>query len=589
MKELLQDEWEVFLDCYENEKYQALRVNELKYVPGACDENTVEAFDQRVLKAIGLEEIEPVPWAKHGYYYPTELRPGRQAYHEMGVYYIQEPSAMSAAGLLDAKPGEYVLDLCSAPGGKATQLAAAMHGKGLLVANEIHPARCKILSQNIERMGITNALVTNEDPHGLAPHFPLFFDKILVDAPCSGEGMFRKNPDAMAEWSLEQVDICADRQADILEQAAMMLKQGGRLVYSTCTFSPQEDEMAIAAFLTAHPEFEVEKVPAPYFEKAHAEWANVEWENAECAEAKCANAESANAERADKGSADTAQEYKADDRKNDRKDDTDVTKLRLEDTFRLWPHKLHGEGHYVAVLRKKAALNEAACDEISNQGEAACQRSENAEYRQKHFEKKNSKKNSLNKSPKNASKNISKNSSDKNGNGILNKDQQASFQEFCTSVLTPETQAWIMDSRLILFGDNLYRLPVGISSLAGLKVERPGLHIGTFKKNRFEPAHALALSLNVKQITYYVNMKCSDERTRGYFRGEGFFLQDGDVRDAVTDIDHNKIKGFCPVFIDGFCAGWGKIAGGQLKNHYPKGLRKEVEAGKDKNGQAISG
>lgn len=523
MKELLQDEWDVFLDCYENEKYQALRINELKYVPGFGGENTQEEFDRRVLKAIGMDEINPVPWAKHGYYYPAALRPGRQAYHEMGVYYIQEPSAMSAAGLLDAKPGEYVLDLCSAPGGKATQLAAAMHGSGLLVANEIHPARCKILSQNIERMGVTNALVTNEDPHGLAPHFPLFFDKILVDAPCSGEGMFRKNPDAMAEWSLEQVDVCADRQADILEQAAMMLKQGGRLVYSTCTFSPQEDEMAMANFLTAHPEFEVEKVQAPYFEKAHAEWAGAD--------------------------------------------------LHIEDTFRLWPHKLHGEGHYVAVLRKKGGWD------------TACQKSENAEYRQDQSEKKSSSKKSGKKALKNAS--------DKNGKGILNKEQQASLQEFCDAVLTPEMQAWIMDSRMILFGDNLYRLPEGISSLTGLKVERPGLHIGTFKKNRFEPAHALALSLNVKQVKCYVNLRRTDSRANGYFRGEGFFIQDGDIcaglaiqdqtdKDGLiipdqTGGDKSAIKGFCPVFIDGFCAGWGKLAGGQLKNHYPKGLRKEVE------------
>lgn len=512
MKELLQDEWDVFLDCYENEKYQALRINELKYVSGLCGENTQEEFDQRVLKAIGMDDINPVPWAKHGYYYSATLRPGRQAYHEMGVYYIQEPSAMSAAGLLDAKPGEYVLDLCSAPGGKATQLAAAMHGSGLIVANEIHPARCKILSQNIERMGVTNALVTNEDPHGLAPHFPLFFDKILVDAPCSGEGMFRKNPDAMAEWSLEQVDVCADRQADILEQAAMMLKQGGRLVYSTCTFSPQEDEMAMANFLTAHPEFEVKKVSAPYFEKAHAEWAG--------------------------------------------------GNLHLEDTFRLWPHKLHGEGHYVAVLRKKGGWD------------TACQKSENAEYRQDQSEKKNP--------PKKSGKKALKNASDKNGKGILNKEQQASLQEFCDAVLTPEMQAWIMDPRMILFGDNLYRLPEGISSLAGLKVERPGLHIGTFKKNRFEPAHALALSLNVKRVKYYVNLERVDSRANGYFRGEGFFIQDGDICAGLaipdqTDKDKSAIKGFCPVFIDGFCAGWGKLAGGQLKNHYPKGLRKEVE------------
>ena len=186
-----------------------------------------------------------------------DCEPGKHLYHEAGLYYIQEPSAMLPAVLLDPKPGERILDLCAAPGGKSTQIASAMKGSGLLVANEIHAGRAKILSQNIERMGIKNCVVLNENPAQLEAHFNEFFHGILVDAPCSGEGMFRKNPEARNEWSPDNVSLCARRQLNILDSAAKMLMPGGRLVYSTCTFSPEENEQVIEKFLLEHPEFEI--------------------------------------------------------------------------------------------------------------------------------------------------------------------------------------------------------------------------------------------------------------------------------------------------------------------------------------------
>lgn len=182
--------------------------------------------------------MEPVPWEENGFYY-TQDGPGRHPYHEAGVYYIQEPSAMAPAVFLGVQPGERVLDLCAAPGGKTTQIAGKMQGRGLLVSNEINPQRAKILSENVERLGIRNALVLNETPERLAQVFPGCFDRILVDAPCSGEGMFRKNENAGEEWSLENVEQCARRQDGILDCAVTMLRPGGRLVYSTCTFAPR--------------------------------------------------------------------------------------------------------------------------------------------------------------------------------------------------------------------------------------------------------------------------------------------------------------------------------------------------------------
>ena len=245
MKNFLRDEWEDFLYSYNNSRYQALRINKLKV------EN-----DDAVLEKLGIEK-KPVEWADNGYYYSEDaaVRPGKHPYHEMGLYYIQEPSAMSSAALLAPKPGMRVLDLCAAPGGKSTQLASYLQNQGLLISNEINNNRCKILSSNIERMGIKNAIVTNEDSFVMAEHFPSYFHGIVVDAPCSGEGMFRKIPEARDEWSPENVLLCASRQKEILDNAATMLMEGGCLVYSTCTFSREENEDVIEDFLKRHSEF----------------------------------------------------------------------------------------------------------------------------------------------------------------------------------------------------------------------------------------------------------------------------------------------------------------------------------------------
>ncbi len=249
MCNMLGDEAESFFRSYEEPRTYGLRLNRLKL-------DAQPTVRERLVSTFGLQ---PLPWCKDGYRYRESERPGRHLYHAAGLYYIQEPSAMIAAELLDARPGETVLDLAAAPGGKTTQLAASMQGQGLLVANEIHPGRAKILSENIERLGIVNALVTQATPQALSARFPERFDRVLLDAPCSGEGMFRKDPAAIAEWSSEAVEACAARQRDILPHAAAMLKPGGVLVYSTCTFNTTENEDTISDFLTRYPSFRLVK------------------------------------------------------------------------------------------------------------------------------------------------------------------------------------------------------------------------------------------------------------------------------------------------------------------------------------------
>ena len=292
MKQMLEEEYPAFLNSYEDARYQALRINPSKTDTDRFTEET--SF-----------HLQPVPWEANGFYYEKEDQPGKHPYHEAGVYYIQEPSAMAPAAYLDAQPGEKVLDLCAAPGGKSTQIAAAMQGKGLLVSNEIHPARAKILSENMERMGVKNVMVTNESPQTLAGMFMEYFDRIMVDAPCSGEGMFRKNEQACEEWSPENVQVCAARQQEILACAASMLRPGGRMVYSTCTFAPEENEGTISRFLEQHPQFHIVPVKKyPGMADGVAAW-------------------------------------------------TKHPAAEIGDTIRLFPHHLHGEGHFVAVLEKE--------------------------------------------------------------------------------------------------------------------------------------------------------------------------------------------------------------------------------------------
>lgn len=228
--------------------HRGLRLNRLK-----CRD--ADAFCQ----ATGFA-LSPLPFAEEGYAVTDGDVSGRHPWHHAGVFYLQEPSAMSAVTALDPKPGQKILDLCAAPGGKSTQIAARMDGQGLLVSNEIVPSRAKILLSNLERFGVRNACVYNEPPERLCAAFSGFFNAVLVDAPCSGEGMFRREPAAAAEWTPETPASCAKRQRLILESARQALRPGGVLVYSTCTFAPEENEEVIAGFLKEHPDFEIEEI-----------------------------------------------------------------------------------------------------------------------------------------------------------------------------------------------------------------------------------------------------------------------------------------------------------------------------------------
>ena len=246
MKSLLGDEFENFLKFYESDNFKGLRVNTLK-----C------SVDK--LKSLLDFELNKTPFCDEGFYIPKDVMSlGNNPLHHAGAFYIQEPSATSAVTMLDVQEGDYVLDLCAAPGGKSTQIGAKLGGTGLLWSNEIVKNRANILLSNIERMGIYNAVVSNCHPDVLCDRLENVFDKVLVDAPCSGEGMFRKNDGAESEWSVEHVKSCAQRQLLILNSAKKALKNGGVLVYSTCTFSQEENEGVINEFLAENPDFVLE-------------------------------------------------------------------------------------------------------------------------------------------------------------------------------------------------------------------------------------------------------------------------------------------------------------------------------------------
>ncbi|MCI2047169.1 MAG: RsmB/NOP family class I SAM-dependent RNA methyltransferase [Faecalibacterium sp.] len=242
-KALLGARYKTLLTPPENEAARGITVSALRCTPAE-------------FAAKADFSVSPSPFCAAGFVVKqANFKPGKHPYHAAGVFYAQEPSAASAAPLVGAAPGMRVLDLCAAPGGKSSQLAAALGGQGLLVANEYVPERAEILKQNLERMGVANAVVLNETTARIAAALPAFFDRVLVDAPCSGEGMFRKEPQAAAQHCAALVQQCAALGAAILDDAAAALAPGGVLVYSTCTFAPEEDEGQIGAFLARHPEF----------------------------------------------------------------------------------------------------------------------------------------------------------------------------------------------------------------------------------------------------------------------------------------------------------------------------------------------
>lgn len=385
----------------------------------------------------------------------ADFRPGRHPWHHAGLLYAQEPSASAPAALLDVRPGMRVADLCAAPGGKTSQLAAALQGQGLLLANEFVAARAEILRQNLERIGVTNAVITNEDTANLAKALPGQFDRVLADAPCSGEGMFRKEAVAAAQHSDALVAHCAELGAEILENAAALLAPGGVLVYSTCTFAPAEDEAQIAAFLARHPEFTL------------------------CDLSGCGFGRPGEENRAPAGFAAGC-------------------------CRRIWPAD-GGEGHFMAKLQK------AADAEAPNPPKVK---------------------------PPKAVK------------------PPAEWLEFAKAYFPA-----LVSRPLAGAGEWLLLPAPGSEGLntAKLRIVRGGVLAGSVLKKRFQPAHALFMAYGA-DCTNREELTLADPRTAAWLRGEEI--------DAAT-----AQNGWCAVLVDGFPLGGGKVSGGRIKNHYPKGLR----------------
>ena len=448
MREMLGEEYQAYLDSYQETRQYGLRVNPLKVTGEELKTNT--SF-----------HLRPIPWILNGYFYSEEDQPARHPYYTAGLYYLQEPSAMTPASRLAVKPGERVLDLCAAPGGKATALGAALQGKGVLVANDISNARAKALLKNLELFGISNAFVTNEIPGKLAESFEGFFDKVLVDAPCSGEGMFRKDPAVIKTWEEERPAYFAKLQKDILKNAVKMLRPGGELLYSTCTFAPVENEGSISWMLENFPEMELLPMESyEGFSQGHPEWGN-----------------------------------------------GDPTLSRC---VRIWPHRMNGEGHFLALAKKAEEIPEE-------------------KIRIRKIER-----------------------TDKKSRQII----QAFFEE-CTR--KPDWE------RIEIRGDKVYLVPELPDKLQGIHFLRNGLYMGDMKKDRFEPSQQLAMTLNADQYTGVLRLKPEDERVERYLRGETILVEKG---------ESSRQKGWILVCVDNFSLGWGKLVNGVLKNKYWGGWRK---------------
>lgn len=448
MKDMLGEEYDSYLDSYQQERQFGLRVNPLK-VTG------------EKLKELSGFHLRKIPWTQDGYFYEEEDMPARHPYYAAGMYYLQEPSAMTPASRLHVEPGERVLDLCAAPGGKATALGAALRGKGVLVANDISNSRAKALLKNLELFGISNAFVTNEIPGNLADRFEGFFDKILVDAPCSGEGMFRKDPAVIKTWDEVRPEYFAKLQRDILKNAVRMLRPGGQLLYSTCTFAPVENEGSISWVLENFPEMDVLEIePYEGFAPGHPEWGNGD--------------------------------------------------ERLKRCVRIWPHKMKGEGHFLALLKK----SETAMEAVVRIGRT--QRPDK-------------------------------------------KTRQVVDAFFVDCKWEPDWE------RIEVRGEKVYLVPELPEKLQGIHFLRNGLYMGDLKKDRFEPSQQLAMMLKGNDYAGVLSLKSEDVRVEKYLHGETLLVEAGESTIA---------KGWILVCVDGFPLGWGKLVNGVLKNKYASGWRK---------------
>lgn len=409
MKDILQEEFDAFLKGYDRTRHYGLRVNRTKL--------TTEQ-----MKSMCDYALEPVPWIDNAFEYEDNVSPAKHPYYFAGLYYLQEPSAMTPANLLPVEPGDRVLDLCAAPGGKATELGAKLNHTGLLVANDISNSRAKALLKNIELFGIPNVLVTSEPSDKLAEKFPGFFDKILIDAPCSGEGMFRKNPGMMKDWEIYGPKHYSDLQRSIVPNAIRMLKPGGMLLYSTCTFSPEENEGTVKFMLDLDPDLEVVEIPNRY-----------------------------------EGFAPGRPELIEDGPE------------QLKHCVRIWPHKMNGEGHFIALLQKKASA-EAVEQKIKPKKEKAL---------------------------------------------------PALLEEFMKDCSYP-----VRGSDIEIQEDRVYLMPEGIKGMKGLRFLRSGLLLGTLTKDRFEPSQAFAMVLKKEQYQAVIDLSCDDQRVIRYLKGETIDVDD---------------------------------------------------------------
>ena len=458
--------------------------------------------------------LEASPFCKAAFVvHQPDFKPGRHPYHHAGVFYSQEPSASSAAPLLGVKPGMRVLDMCAAPGGKSSQLAAALQGRGVLVSNEYVAARADILKSNLERMGVPNAVVLNETPARIADALPEFCDRVLVDAPCSGEGMFRKEPVARTQHCEALVKQCAALGAEILDCAAAVLAPGGQLVYSTCTFAPEEDEGQVAAFLQRHPEFELADALG-----------NVDYTFGSEGEANRTGGLP-----------------------------LDVSKVR-----RIWPCQ-GGEGHFMARLVKNGtpralpaegeytpeeqlwlAAAEAAGKKAKGKGGKPAKAADARSARRENARACREAVRGAGRSRETAAEAASPAQS------------LAAWQEFAKEYFPA-----LADRPAVVHGGGVL-LPVPFPQ-TNLHVLRAGVFVGSVQKGRFVPEHHLftafgALCVNREELIL------SDPRTVEYLSGREV--------EARTAAD-----GWCCVTVDGWTLGGGKVSSGRVKNHYPKALR----------------